>query len=75
MSTQISDEVATWVLDYYRWLSGHGGRSPEELLALHMSPGDREALLCAMDDVLVVWGLTAPARLRQMPSARKAIGR
>lgn len=56
------DIVAPLVAEYYQWLSGHGGQSPEVLLARPLSKAQRRMLIARMDDVLVLWGITAPVR-------------
>lgn len=62
MTDQDLDVIAPLAVEYYRWLSGHGGRAPQELLRERLTRTQRRLLLDRLDDVLVVWGITAPLR-------------
>lgn len=54
--------VAPLVAEYYDWLSGNGGTSSDDLLAISLTPSQRKLLLARMDDVTVIYGLTADQR-------------
>ena len=63
MSNSDLDVVAPYVVEYYHWLSGNpGGTDPEELLSKPLSREQRQILLERMDDINVLWGITAPLR-------------
>jgi hypothetical protein len=59
MATQDEDVVTEFVIEYYRWLSGNGGLSSDDLLSLPLPAAQRRLLLERMDDVNVVFALTA----------------
>ena len=52
--------VAPLVVDYYRWLSGNGGRSSDELLSFPLTLPQRRLLLKGMDDVNLLFAITSP---------------
>jgi hypothetical protein len=56
------DVAAPLIVQYYEWLSGHGGCSPDLLLALPLTPSQREQLLRGIEDVNLIWSVTAPLR-------------
>lgn len=57
------DVIAPLVGEYYDWLAGKGGRSGQEILEqVKLSPNQRRLFLDRCDDVLVIYGITAPIR-------------
>lgn len=54
--------VAPLVVEYYEWMVGRGNVGPEELLSWPLTRPQRKMLLERMDDINVLWGLTAPLR-------------
>ena len=73
MSEHDEEIVAEFVVDYYRWLSGNGGRSSDELLALPLPAAQRRLLLERMDDVNVVFALTAPVARRSSSKRHRGV--
>lgn len=74
MSESDANIVAPLVVQYYEWLSGHSATEPDALLGRTLTPNQRKLLLARMDDVNVIWGITAPLRnaARGVQSARPA---
>ena len=62
MSSNDEMIVAPLVLAYYEWLSGNGGTDPETLFANELTEEQRILLKQGIDDVNVIWGITAPLR-------------
>lgn len=59
------EAIAPFVLEYYGWLSGTDPecRGPECILRdVPISERQRRLLLARMDDILVIWGMTADRR-------------
>ena len=66
MATNDEKTVAPLVLAYYEWLSGNGGTDPKTLFANDLTDEQRVLLKQGIDDVNVVWGITAPLREASM---------
>lgn len=56
------DIAAPLIVRYYEWLSGNGSSDPETILSTPLTAAQRELVLQGMEDVNVVWSLTAPLR-------------
>ena len=54
--------VAPLVLAYYEWLSGNGGTDPETLFSNDLTSNQIDLLKQGIDDINVIWGITAPLR-------------
>lgn len=74
-SDECIEFTAAYVVDYYNWLSGNGGKDPRELLAMPLSPTQRACLVDAMDDVNVVFAVTSPIREANRAGLRGAATR
>ena len=57
------DVIAPLVVDYYKWLSGHSARGPEEFLVdKKLTLHQRQLFLDRCDDVNLCWSITSPLR-------------
>ena len=63
MSDPDLDIVAPLVMKYLKWMQGKpGGVSSDELLKISLTSTQRRMLLNGMDNINVLWGITAPVR-------------
>lgn len=56
------DIVGPLIVEYYNWVSGNGGTHPESLLKRPLTESQAALLRQRMEDVDVVYLLTAPLR-------------
>ena len=63
MSDSDLDVVAPLIMKYLKWIKGEpDGVSSDELLKIPLTLTQRKILLARMDDINVLWGMTAPIR-------------
>jgi hypothetical protein len=59
--------VAKLMMNYYDWMIDAGGMSSDDILALTLTPAERQAVLSGMDDINVICGFANLIRSQPKP--------